>query len=193
MKYKFYSTLLFTVLISLSITAQCEQRLTPKIGYIDWGKNTVNVAGTDIEFKKGSAPPAGVEYGYIFGDTLFLGGELIFEDLDTTVGRYSNSNDINVYRLNAVMNYYFLSGDFFKPYVGIGLGYAKMGIHAAENATLQGYTYMGKLGFDMRFSSRLGLNLEYRNAYISVKDSSNNQFKSRNNEFYVGLNIFFGQ
>ncbi len=193
MKYKFFSYLILIFGMCLPFSIHAQQKLTPKIGYIDWEKNTVNVAGTDVNYKRGSYPPAGVAYGYIFHDSLFLGGEFIFEDLDLTDGRYSNSNDINVYRINALLNYYFLSSDFFKPYVGFGLGYAKMGIHAAENASLQGYTYMGILGFDMQFTRRIGLNLEYRNANFSVDDSANNQLKSRNNEIFVGVNIYFGK
>ena len=192
MKYKLYSCILFALALCLSFSVQAEQQLTPKIGYIDWGTTTVNVAGTDVNFKDGSAAPAGISYGYIFSDTLYLGGEFIFEDLDPTEGSYSNDNDINVYRFNAILNYYFPSGDLFKPYIGAGLGYVKMGIHAAENATLQGYTYMGILGFDMKFNHRVGLKLEYRNAYLSVDDSSNNQLKSHNNEYFIGFNIYFG-
>jgi len=176
----------------ISFAVQAQHKITPKIGYIDWEKNTVNVAGTDINYKNGSFAPAGVAYGYIFNNTLYLGGELIFEDLNSTSGSFSNSNDINVYRINGVLNYY-LNDNFFKPYIGLGLGYAEMGIHAAESAELRGYTYMGILGLDMQLSHKLGLSIEYRNAYISVDDPSNNGLKTRNNEFFIGLNIYFGQ
>ena len=192
MTVSLFSRILLFIGIVLSLSVHAEHKLTPKLGYIDWEKNTVNVAGTDINYKRGSFLPIGVSYGYILGDALLLGGEFIYEDLDLTDGRYSNSNDINVYRLNALLNYYFLPGDSFKPYIGLGIGYASVGIHAAENAKLQGYTYMGIAGFDMQFTQRIGLNLEYRDAYISVDDSSQNQLKSRNNEYFIGINIHFG-
>lgn len=193
MKSKLFSFMLIVFSMCLSLSVQAQQRLTPKYGYIDWEKRTVNVAGTDIDYKRGSFQPIGVSYGYIFFDRLFVGGEFIFEDLDLTTGAYSNSNDINVYRLNAMVNYYYLTDEFFKPYIGVGYGYAEMGIHAAQNAELRGYTAMGIVGLDMKFSRRLGLSLEYRRAYMSLDDPSNNQLKTLNNEFFVGLNIYFGK
>ena len=193
MKFKLLSTVLIGFGLCFSLPVMGQHRIGPKFGSIDWEKQTVNISGADIEYKKGSPPPIGVSYGYIFFDSFYAGGEFIYEALDSTTGLYSISNDINVYRINAMLNYYFLKNDFIKPYAGIGYGYTEMGIHAAESAELHGYSAMGIIGMDLKFNKLMALNFEYRRAYLSIDDQSNNQLKVHNNEFFIGIQFYFGK
>ena len=201
MNFILFSSLSFIFFLCFSFSAHGEHVIGPKIGYVKWGTNSVNVAGSNIQFDDVSTSSLGVEYLFILNKRLHIGGEFIYEDLEPTTGLQTADdipffqtprNDINVYRYTGVANYYFQTGDFFKPYIGLGLGSARMGIHARNSATLKGYTYMYKLGFNTRFSRRIGLAVEYRNAYISMDDAYGNQMKSRNNEYFIGLNIYFG-
>ena len=187
-------TLLVTAFFIFGHTHVFAENFTgPKLGYVHWGQKKVTVMGNELELRNGDPDPVGVEYYYLFDNGFSIGGEFVYQELrvkeDNTIG--SNRGYVNVYRYMGIGKYYFPT-DIAVPFVGLGLGWGEFSIHGSENAKLSGPVYAGVAGVDFRLGSRIMLGLEYRNAYLSMKDDFS-EMKSRNDEFFIRLSISGGR
>lgn len=187
---------IFTTAIALflfSANSQAESIISPKFGYVDWGERQVDVAGANVEIERAETglpfgrSAIGLEYGYLFDNGLSLGAELNYERMEDKNNYFGT---VRVYRQLAVVKYYLPVDRSFQPYFGAGFGPTRMSIHSTNNATLYGYTQMTKAGIDMKLSRRFGLGFEYRNAYLSMDDSAQNELKSHNQEVFMRVNFY---
>ena len=80
-----------------------------------------------------------------------------------------------------------------RPFLAIGVGLKRYGIHGDVNASLSGSVLSAYGGVEFRHSNRLGSQLQYRYAKTRVDDNNDNINVDDNSLFYgiiINIDVF---
>ena len=185
----------FLAVFALPVSVHAgEVLLIPKLGYHQNDTTEFTIGTNVITINDGGdAGVLGFEGGYLFDFGLALTGEVLLYQLDVlneTAG--PSRGEINVAAFTANATYHFNHDSIFQPLIGAGIGSQVASLeNSNSNVDMVGYRVQGKLGFLVKFSDKIGMEVEYKRVYFSLEDedNSNNTFKSRGNFFGAGLTI----
>jgi OOP family OmpA-OmpF porin len=171
------------LLCAASSAAFAQQTSGPYIGAAG-GLNIVrdsDVSGTgidtDVEFDNGWAALGTVGYGFGNGLRLELEAGYRDNDVDGISGQTGVSGDVNVWSGMLNLLYDVPTGTSFTPYIGAGLGYARVkvdgagpvnGAAASVDDSDGVFAYQGILGMAYGLTPNLKIALDYR--YFATQD-----------------------
>ena len=150
----------------------------------------------DININKQSNDGLGIEYEWEINNGFMLSGEYLnFENRYTASNDPGNSGTIKTSRMNASIKKYFNRQGSFRPFIGIGLGQAKVEFTGPLAGELSGYFSVARAGFLYQFS-RLGVLLEYQyikghgiNADKYGPNLISDSYNMDGNTIFLGLRI----
>ena len=196
--------ILFIYVIAMSavptITSAHENILNINRGFNSWNERQFTINGANIEFEKQYGIP-GFSYTFLFrkGLAITVGFEygsidLVADSSTNTFDSYAGFGRIN--NIHTQGRYYFSSSKF-RPYIGAGVGYDDITIHASgyktdANAELYGLAYSASLGIDTEIYDRLGVILEYKHNKISLHDTAANKISTSSREIILSIRIRVG-
>ena len=184
--------ILTLLVLLLSNSAHAESVVQIKLSSANWDKNTFNLSGNRVEFKKANNFSKAIEYNYIFKNGIAIGYVLSFQEwgvISDSAGSNTPSADFSYG--NLIGKYIFAHNSNIRPYLGISSGTSTVHTYGSTKVLLECLSYHAMVGVSFLFSKRIGLNLGYTKGYVDVDDVNGYEIKSFTDALHLGLEIHF--
>jgi outer membrane protein W len=148
--------------------------------------------GVASTYDKSSKPVAALEAEMRHVDGFAIGAEVLYYKNDVTAPGTTFTGQQTVVSTTVNAKYY-LGGDtgVFHPFVGAGVGFAGANFSGDLQGKSSGPSFQGMLGVDLRFSSAVGLYLEYKYLSSTTSDSANQKIKVGGSGILAGVSLDF--
>jgi len=195
----FIITLLYISSSNTNILAG-EHILIPKIGTVSWSENTNHkIQNNSFDFEDETVESFGFTYLYEYDNGFAVGADVFSygKDIVTTE---NNNGDANISHIYGVAEKFFNNDSAFRPYIGVGLGFASIKFDANINGNIADdyddyasyLSYEIYTGIEFQFNNSVGLMLEYKYFNLDINDDINGRnvnLKSNGDAFFVGISI----
>ena len=160
-----------------------ENHFVLKMGAIYPDEKDFSIRDKELTFDRRSAG-VGFEYSFAYMNGFSIGIDTYYSKTGYSVEDQRLTDDINIYNFNIFLKKLFLMETNIRPYFATGAGLKRYGIHGDVNASMRGTVLALYGGVEFRHSNKIGSQFQYRYAYNSVHDSSDNINAHENSIFY---------
>ena len=162
-----------------------------KTGTFSLTSTTQPIGGQPTSFKKGSKPVVGLEAEFRHRDGLAFGGEVFYYKNEVSLNGSSLQGDQEVIAAMLNAKYYFSAKSWLYPFIGVGGGLSNGKFSGNISGTMTGHAYQAMVGADIRFSSRVGLYLEYKFLKATTSDNTGQTLDVGGSGILAGLSVVF--
>lgn len=192
MNKKLLHSFILVSVFGFSSIAKSEVTISPIMGVTNWGDDTFTINGSTIVLDTQNVLTRGIEVGHMFDSGLHLGGQAKYQEADViSNSNGSNTGYVDMAQANVTVSYYIPTGEYVKPFFGFGMGHTRVGFNGGTNATLEGETYVGKVGLEIKMVERVHWVFSAQSSYFKAKDDDN-RMETNLNEFYIGVSMRAG-
>ncbi|MDH5324330.1 MAG: porin family protein [Gammaproteobacteria bacterium] len=178
------------LLLGIPVAAHSQNVVAPLMGVSSWNEDTFDINGVTIVLDTDNAVARGVEFAHIFATGLRLGGQAQYQQVDVLSSTAtSRPGYADIFHVNLLVSYYIPVHEVVKPYFGVGMGSTQISFHGGPMDTLDGDSYFGKAGLELKIADRVAWTLGAKARYFKVRDD-NATMKTNTVDYFMGLNFY---